>query len=91
MTLSCIISRNENGEWFWQYPGVSRILSVTFLKPIPVHTTLRVETVITGIGKRVASIQAILRDHNSGDILCTGQHDKVNIEPPRAVSGKSKL
>lgn len=91
LTLACITSRNSEGDWFWQYPGVSRNLSVTYLKPVPVDTTIRIETAITGIGKRLASIQAVIRDHQTGDILCTGQHDKVNVDPGNTKSSRSKL
>lgn len=91
LTLSCVTSRNKNGDWFWQYPGVSRHLSATYLKPVPAEITVRVECTITGIGKRLASIQAVIRDHETGDVLCTGQHDKVNIEPPKGMHNPAKL
>jgi len=90
-TLSCIASRNKNGDNFWKYPGVSRNLTVTYLKPVPTDITVRVECTITSVGKRLVSMQAVVRDHDTGAILCTGQHDKVSVEPPKPRDDTAKL
>lgn len=66
----------------FQYGGVSRNLNVTYLRPVPVHTEIRVVCEVTQIGKRLALLRAEIR-RVEDDVLCMlSEHQKANVDPP---------
>lgn len=71
---------------FWQYSGVSRTLNVTYLRPIPVGTTVDIECEIVHAGQRLSSLRGVMRtatsDGTKGPVLAICEHGKVNTDPP---------
>ncbi|KAI1124141.1 Thioesterase/thiol ester dehydrase-isomerase [Nemania abortiva] len=71
---------------FWEYGGVSRTLNVTYLRPVPVGTTVEIECEITHAGQRLSSLRGVMRiaanDGMQGLILSTCEHTKFNTDPP---------
>ncbi|KAI0432706.1 HotDog domain-containing protein [Xylaria sp. FL1042] len=71
---------------FWQYGGVSRTLNVTYLRPIPVGTTVDIECEVVHAGQRLSSLRGIMRtatnDETKGPVLAICEHGKVNTDPP---------
>ncbi|KAI0413949.1 hypothetical protein EKO27_g3343 [Xylaria grammica] len=71
---------------FWQYGGVSRTLNVTYLRPVPVGTTVDVECEIVHAGQRLSSLRGVMRTANTdgteGPVLAVCEHGKVNTDPP---------
>ncbi len=71
---------------FWQYGGVSRTLNVTYLRPVPVGTTVDVECEVVHAGQRLSSLRGVMRtattDETKGPILAICEHGKVNTDPP---------
>lgn len=64
----------------WLSSGVSRNLSVTYLRPAPIKTRCLVVCEILHVGRKVASVRGTLRadgvDGEEGE-LCICMHDKV--------------
>ena len=64
----------------WLNSGVSRNLSVTYLRPAPIKTRCLVVCEVLHVGRKVASVRGTLRkdgvDGEAG-VLCICMHDKV--------------
>ncbi|KAI1297821.1 HotDog domain-containing protein [Xylaria venustula] len=71
---------------FWQYGGVSRTLNVTYLRPVPVGTTVDIECEVVHAGQRLSSLRGVMRavtnDGSKGPVLTICEHGKVNTDPP---------
>ncbi|KAI1424846.1 HotDog domain-containing protein [Xylaria sp. FL1777] len=71
---------------FWQYGGVSRTLNVTYLRPVPIGTTVDVECEVVHAGQRLSSLRGVMRatttDETKGPVLAICEHGKVNTDPP---------
>lgn len=72
-------------EGFWQWGGVSRGLSVTYLKPVPEGMTVLVGCEVVSLGKRLAVIKGWMREWDveknevKGPVLTLCEHGKVDI------------
>lgn len=65
----------------WGNAGVSRTLSVTYLRPAPEGTRCLVNCEILHVGRKMASIRGVLRkDGVEGEngVFCVCMHDKVS-------------
>ncbi|KID65377.1 Thioesterase superfamily, partial [Metarhizium brunneum ARSEF 3297] len=65
---------------FWQYLGVSRCLTVSYLRPARAGDQVLIETEIVQVGKRLATLRGSIRRKEDGQLLCTAEHLKVNID-----------
>ncbi|EHK99921.1 putative Acyl-coenzyme A thioesterase 13 [Glarea lozoyensis 74030] len=66
---------------YWQYAGVSRTLNVTYIKPVPVGETVLVECSIVHAGRRLCTINGIMKRESTGEVLAICEHGKVSIDP----------
>ncbi|RAO70120.1 uncharacterized protein BHQ10_006132 [Talaromyces amestolkiae] len=66
----------------FQYGGVSRNLNVTYLRPVPVHSEIRVVCEVTQIGKRLALLRAEIRRVEDDALCVLSEHQKANTDPP---------
>ncbi|OAL30294.1 hypothetical protein AYO20_08772 [Fonsecaea nubica] len=64
---------------FWHFGGVSRVLSVTYLRPTKVGTNVLIECEVLQVGARFATIRGVMRDKATGDILSVCEHNKASI------------
>jgi acyl-coenzyme A thioesterase PaaI-like protein len=71
---------------FWAFAGVTRTLSVTYLRPIPVGEEILIESEVVHAGKRLCTIKGTMRRKRDGAIMATCEHGKVSIDPE--VGGK---
>jgi acyl-coenzyme A thioesterase 13 len=62
----------------WDTLGVSRNLSVTFLRPIPIGTKVFLDCDVIAAGKRLANLSGTMKD-DDGKIYATCTHDKVGV------------
>jgi len=76
---------------FWQYGGVSRTLSVTYLRPAPLGTTVRIVAEVVQAGRAVCTLKGSVFDDVSGKILSVAEHGKVTIDPPLVAEEEVKV
>ncbi|CAG8121669.1 unnamed protein product [Penicillium salamii] len=60
--------------------GVSRNLKVTYLRPVPTDTEVRLVCEVVHVGKRLALLRAEIQRVN-GDVCVVGEHEKANTDP----------
>lgn len=79
--LTSIVAMAVGKPGVFQYSGVSRNLNVTYLRPLPINTDIRVVCEVSQIGKRLSLLRAEIRRADD-DVLCVlSDHQKVNIDP----------
>ncbi|KAK4945369.1 hypothetical protein LTR66_006042 [Elasticomyces elasticus] len=66
---------------FWSYGGVSRTLTVTYLRPAAEGETIVVECEVVHAGKRLAALKGVMKRERDGALISTCEHDKVNNDP----------
>ena len=66
-------------EGFWVFGGVSRSLSVTYLRPVRMGMTVEVRCEVLQMGQRLATIRGEFRDKKSGEVLCVCEHNKASL------------
>ena len=71
---------------FWLFPGVSRTLNVTYLRPAPSGEPVLIECEVVHIGKRMCVLKGTMRSKRDGAPLSTCEHHKVNTDPK--IGGK---
>ncbi|KAF8420700.1 HotDog domain-containing protein [Tirmania nivea] len=76
---------------FWQYAGVSRTLSVTYLRPAPVGKRVRIVAEVVQAGRTVCTLKGRVEDEETGRLLSVAEHGKVMIDPPVVGEEKAKL
>ncbi|KAK6340767.1 hypothetical protein TWF696_009087 [Orbilia brochopaga] len=64
---------------FWEYWGVTRTLSCSYLRPVQSNKYVTIQCEIVGLGKRLVHIKGTMKD-KEGRVLITCEHDKVNID-----------
>ncbi|EPS28141.1 hypothetical protein POX_e07114 [Penicillium oxalicum] len=80
-TLSTIILRGVSEPGKFTMGGVSRNLNVTWLRPVPTGTEIRVVCEVIHVGKRLALLRAEIQRANTGDVCVVGEHGKANTDP----------
>ncbi|CCT72856.1 uncharacterized protein FFB20_14926 [Fusarium fujikuroi] len=64
---------------FWEFGGVSRNLSVTYIRPARADRDILVECQVLHIGERFVTIRGQMRDKESGALLSVAEHSKVSV------------
>lgn len=73
MTIAVIARKG-----YWLLSGVSRVLSVTYLRPAPTGEVLLIEAVVVHIGKQLGVLRATMKRKRDGAIMSICEHNKVN-------------
>ncbi|KAI9934735.1 hypothetical protein MW887_000352 [Aspergillus wentii] len=66
--------------------GVSRNLKVTYLRPVPVDSEIRVVCSVVHTGRRMALLKTEIFRTDTGNLCLLGEHEKANTDPE--VDGK---
>ncbi|KAL4897902.1 putative thioesterase family protein [Aspergillus ambiguus] len=61
--------------------GVSRHLNVTYLRPVPQDTEVRLSCEVVHVGRRLALLKAEISRVDNGDVCIVGEHEKANTDP----------
>ena len=64
---------------FWINGGVSRVLTVNYLRPAPEGTELEMETEIIAAGKSLAMLRGVLKRASDGAPISTCEHNKAAV------------
>jgi len=64
---------------FWINGGVTRTLSVTYLRPAPEGEDLLLECEIVSAGNKLALTRGVLKRERDGAIISTCDHDKAAV------------
>ncbi|KAK5129624.1 hypothetical protein LTR08_003023 [Meristemomyces frigidus] len=64
---------------FWINGGVSRVLTVTYLRPAPEGEELLLECDVVHMGKKLAMVKGTLRRASDGAIISTCDHNKAAV------------
>lgn len=66
---------------FWDSMGVSRSLSVTYLRPAPTGTELLIECEVVQVGRTLAALRGTMKRRRDGQLVAVCEHGKVNVDP----------
>ncbi len=67
---------------YWDMLGVSRTLTVTFLRPLPLGTEVLVDCEVVAVGKSMASLKGTMKTAD-GKVCITCIHDKATVARPK--------
>jgi acyl-coenzyme A thioesterase PaaI-like protein len=65
---------------FWVFGGVSRTLSITYLRPVRRSMEFLIECEVLQQGNRLSTIRGLMRDRSDGSVLSVAEHNKASIQ-----------
>src|SRR3954469_20833156 len=71
------------GYWYF-LGGVTRSLNISYLKAVPIGTTVRVRSRVVQCGRTMAMIRGEMTSVDGKTVYLTAEHHKVNVEMKRA-------
>ncbi|KAJ4379095.1 hypothetical protein N0V86_005136 [Didymella sp. IMI 355093] len=75
-TALCPVAR----PGFWEFMGgVTRTLNISYLKAVPIGTTVRLVSRVMSVGKQMAMIRGEMLSLDGKITFCTCEHHKVNM------------
>ncbi|KAL4871803.1 hypothetical protein BDV12DRAFT_163145 [Aspergillus spectabilis] len=79
--LSSMILLGVSKPGQFEYGGVSRHLDVTYLRPVPVGTTVKLVSRVVHMGKRLALLRSEIVRVDDGNVCMVSDHEKANTDP----------
>ncbi|KAH8691348.1 putative thioesterase family protein [Talaromyces proteolyticus] len=79
--LSTTILMAVSKPGMFQYGGVSRNLNVTYLRPLPLNTDMRLICEVVQMGRRLALLKAEIRRVDDDALCVVADHQKANTDP----------
>lgn len=76
---SSLVLQSIGKRDFWLNAGVSRVLTVNYLRPAPEGTELEMECEVIAAGKSLAMLRGILRRADNGAAISTCEHNKAAV------------
>jgi len=65
---------------YWDFlGGVTRTLNISYLRAIPIGTTVRLHSEVTQVGRTMAMIRGTMTSKDGKTIFCTCEHHKVSV------------
>lgn len=64
---------------YWEFMGgVTRSLNISYLRAVPIGTTVRLDSKVVSVGKQMAMIRGTMTSLDGKVTYCTVEHHKVN-------------
>ncbi|KAL5336222.1 HotDog domain-containing protein [Aspergillus crustosus] len=79
--LSSMILLGASKPGVFEFGGVSRHLDVTYLRPVPVGTTVKLVSRMVHMGKRLALMRSEIVRVDDGAVCIVSDHEKANTDP----------
>ncbi|PKY01468.1 putative thioesterase family protein [Aspergillus campestris IBT 28561] len=79
--LSTVILMGVSSPGQFSLGGVSRNLKITYLRPVPRGTEVRLTCELVHVGRRLALLRAEIRRVDNGNLCVVGEHEKANTDP----------
>lgn len=67
---------------FYSAGGVSRNLNLTYLRPVPVGTEIRIVCEVVNMGRKLALLKGEIRKANDDAVCVVASHEKANTDDP---------
>jgi len=68
---------------YWDFlGGVTRTLNLSYLRAVPIGTTIRLRSQVTQVGRTMAMIRGTMTSLDGATIFCTCEHHKVRVPTP---------
>lgn len=80
LTTTALLTVAKPG--YWDMLGVSRTLTITFLRPLPLGTKVFVNCEVVAVGKNMANIKGTMKTAD-GKVCVTCIHDKATQQRPK--------
>jgi len=65
---------------YWDFlGGVTRTLNVSYLRAIPIGTTVRIHSEVLQVGRTMAMIRGTMMSADGKTVFCTAEHHKVSV------------
>jgi len=75
---SLVLSSIGRPDW-WMNGGVSRVLTVNYLRPAPEGAEVEMECEVVAAGKSLSMLRAVLRRVDTGAAISTCEHNKAAV------------
>ncbi|ODH48324.1 hypothetical protein GX48_05525 [Paracoccidioides brasiliensis] len=67
-------------EGYWEFlAGVTRSLNISYLKAVPIGTTIRIRANVVQHGRTMALISAVMESPDGKVVYATAEHHKVHV------------
>ncbi|PGG99896.1 hypothetical protein AJ79_08378 [Helicocarpus griseus UAMH5409] len=67
-------------EGYWEFlAGVTRSLNISYLKAVPIGTTVRIRATVVQHGRTMALITASMESRDGKVVYATAEHHKVHV------------
>ncbi|KAF2792965.1 hypothetical protein K505DRAFT_245501, partial [Melanomma pulvis-pyrius CBS 109.77] len=64
---------------YWEFMGgVTRSLNISYLRAVPIGTTVRLHSKVVSVGRQMAMIRGTMTSRDGKVTYCTVEHHKVN-------------
>ncbi|KAF2008766.1 thioesterase family protein-like protein [Aaosphaeria arxii CBS 175.79] len=86
-TTTALCPLAQPGSWEFM-GGVTRTLNISYLKAVPIGTTVRLKSKVMSVGRQMAMVRGTMESLDGRVTYCTVEHHKVNapvLEHMRAV------
>ncbi|KAF2841670.1 hypothetical protein M501DRAFT_1000942 [Patellaria atrata CBS 101060] len=77
-TTTALCPLAKPGQWEFM-GGVTRTLSLSYLRPVPLNVTVRIKSVVIQAGRTMAMIQGQMTSRDGKIVYVTCEHHKVNV------------
>lgn len=79
--LSTVILLGVSSPGQFSLGGVSRNLKITYLRPVPRDTEVRLTCELVHAGRRLALLRVEITRVDNGNLCVVGEHEKANTDP----------